>query len=513
VVRPWIFTLKDPTGRGIHLQSAKMHAEAREPFGFEDTRTIEDQPKAGQEIQHNGKCYTTVKEGLAFILLPKDQQAPTTRKQPEADGMAGQSVFYNPIQQYNRDLSVLAIRAFGESYLYSKWSERGRERFERRRSKRRHADANLDSDVVEELNHNGSLKRLKCGKNALEETVSNDSSGKENTTSVLVQKELVQQEVQVVGEGVNPSAQESATSADMLDNGVRLPGSEVDQATQESESKVEGPSSPKFRILDALSATGLRALRYAHELPFVSAVTANDLSTKAIEAIALNIKHNRLETKIHPIAGNAIAHMYSVAHPIKGVGTVWGKYEVVDLDPYGTAAPFLDAAVQSLSNGGLLCVTCTDSAVFASAGYPEKTYSLYGGLPVKGLHSHEGALRLVLHAISTAAARYGLAAEPLLSLSIDFYVRLFVRVRRSPHDVKFLAGKTMVIYSCDSGCGAWQTQNFAKNQPSLSSTGTSFFKHTAAQAPSTSPLCQHCGSKMHVSEAMFSLKALTVMLT
>jgi tRNA G26 N,N-dimethylase Trm1 len=32
-----------------------------------------------------------------------------------------------------------------------------------------------------------------------------------------------------------------------------------------------------------------------------------------------------------------------------------------DLDPYGTASPFLDAAVQAAKDGGLLCVTCTDA--------------------------------------------------------------------------------------------------------------------------------------------------------
>lgn len=30
------------------------------------------------------------------------------------------------------------------------------------------------------------------------------------------------------------------------------------------------------------------------------------------------------------------------------------KFDVIDLDPYGTAAPFLDAAVQSVKDGGKL---------------------------------------------------------------------------------------------------------------------------------------------------------------
>ena len=39
------------------------------------------------------------------------------------------------------------------------------------------------------------------------------------------------------------------------------------------------------------------------------------------------------------------------------------RFHVIDLDPYGSPAPFLDAAVQSTAEGGLICITCTDMAV------------------------------------------------------------------------------------------------------------------------------------------------------
>ena len=158
------------------------------------------------------------------------------------------------------------------------------------------------------------------------------------------------------------------------------------------------PLKPTFTILDALSATGLRALRYAHEIPFTTSITANDLLPAATKAIKLNVQHNKLEGKIKAVTGNALTHMYSLVgencKDDKGRTVPSGKYDVIDLDPYGTAAPFLDAAVQSVrDDGGLLCVTCTDAGVWASNGYPEKAYSLYGGIPIKGMHSHEGGLR------------------------------------------------------------------------------------------------------------------------
>ena len=48
----------------------------------------------------------------------------------------------------------------------------------------------------------------------------------------------------------------------------------------------------------------------------------------------------------------------------------------------------------------------------------------------------EKALRLVLQTISSVASRYGRYIEPLLSLSIDFYVRIFIRVQTSAMEVK-----------------------------------------------------------------------------
>ena len=39
------------------------------------------------------------------------------------------------------------------------------------------------------------------------------------------------------------------------------------------------------------------------------------------------------------------------------------KFHVIDLDPYGTAVPFIDAAVQAACGDTLLCVTSTDSRI------------------------------------------------------------------------------------------------------------------------------------------------------
>jgi tRNA (guanine26-N2/guanine27-N2)-dimethyltransferase len=73
-------------------------------------------PAADQYIAHEGKEYTTIREGLAYILIPASASK-TPQTTPKGENQP-QDVFYNPIQQFNRDLSVLAIKAYGEEAEY-----------------------------------------------------------------------------------------------------------------------------------------------------------------------------------------------------------------------------------------------------------------------------------------------------------------------------------------------------------------------------------------------------------
>ncbi|KAH7165468.1 S-adenosyl-L-methionine-dependent methyltransferase [Dactylonectria macrodidyma] len=397
---------------------------------------------ATSTVELGGKEYRTVKEGKATILVPQGAKIGEDRGEV-------QQVFYNPIQQYNRDLSVLAIKTYGEEIV-----EKRRKQYEARmvkQGKKRKRDDDIQKP-------------------------------KENATEV-----------------------EKPVSEDQPQ-----PQDPPKPDAEEKQHKSEPPKS-QFKILDALSASGLRALRYAHELPFVTSVKANDLSDSAAETIKMNVSHNGLEDKVSVTQGDALAHMYrAIADDLShrdrlGNSGKAHKFDVIDLDPYGTAAPFFDAAVQAVrDDGGLLCITCTDSAVWAGHSYCEKTYALYGGIPIKGLHSHESGLRLVLNGVATSAARYGLAIEPLLSLSIDFYTKFFIRVTKSPQSVKFLAAKTMLVYSCDNGCGAWETQPLMRSKPTPNKKGSSaYYKHTMALGPTTDRFCQHCGFKMHINGPMY----------
>lgn len=429
------------------------------------TNTIHAKPQAGQNITHDGKTYTTIKEGLAHILVPHGIPTSTDPKLSKEDTQR-QQVFYNPIQQFNRDLTVLAIKTFGQDLVQRK--QLRHEQF-RKKGERRKVRIQEEKRVAREL--------------------ATTKGAASNGESISKKRKLVEDETD---DNAAPSKKQRVTEND--EEGQE----EETDAAQDTPEGANGERKPwvaPFSILDALSATGLRALRFAQEIPFVTAVTSNDMSQQAVDSIKLNIKHNNLEDKVTANTGNAIAYMYSFCDK-KG-------YDVIDLDPYGTAAPFIDSAIQAINDEGLLCVTCTDSAIFASHGYLEKTYSQYGGLPLKGEPCHEGGIRLILHAIASSAGRYGMAIEPLLSLSIDYYVRVFVRMRKAPLDVKMLAGKTMIVYHCESGCGAWTTQFLARNKVTKNKNGAPLYKHGFAQGPSSDQHCHHCGFKTHLSGPMY----------
>lgn len=65
-------------------------------------------------------------------------------------------------------------------------------------------------------------------------------------------------------------------------------------------------SDNKIKILEALSATGLRSIRYAKEVTGVDEIIANDLMEEAVEMIKKNIKINDVENLVIPNQADAM---------------------------------------------------------------------------------------------------------------------------------------------------------------------------------------------------------------
>ncbi|XP_034739802.1 tRNA (guanine(26)-N(2))-dimethyltransferase [Etheostoma cragini] len=245
------------------------------------------------------------------------------------------------------------------------------------------------------------------------------------------------------------------------------------------------PFGPPFqrglRVLEGLAASGLRSVRFALEVPGLQSVTANDFSTKAAALIARNAQYNGVSHLLQASCRDASMLMYEMRGKKE-------RFDVIDLDPYGSPASFLDAAVQAVSEGGLLCVTCTDMAVMAGNS-GETCYSKYGSVSIKAKYCHEMALRIILHSLDQRAGVYQRYIQPLLSVSVDFYIRVFVRVFTGQATVKNSASKQALVYNC-VGCGSFHLQRMGRR-----TSNGKHMKYSPATGPPVGPECEHCGQR------------------
>ncbi|XP_021026344.1 tRNA (guanine(26)-N(2))-dimethyltransferase isoform X2 [Mus caroli] len=356
------------------------------------TRSCEERPPADP--------VATVTEGAAKIVFPSANE-----------------VFYNPVQEFNRDLTCAVITEFARIHLGAKGIQ------------------------------------IKV-------------PGEKDSEKIAV--DLSDQE------------EETAEKNENLAPGDRPRTAAVGEICEEG-----------LRVLEGLAASGLRSIRFALEVPGLQSVVANDASARAVELMHRNVELNGVAHLVQPNQADARMLMYQHQKAPE-------RFDVIDLDPYGSPAPFLDAAVQAVSDGGLLCVTCTDMAVLAGNS-GETCYSKYGAMALKSRACHEMALRIVLHSLDLHANCYQRYIVPLLSISADFYVRVFVRVFTGQAKVKSSASKQALVFQC-VGCGAFYLQRLGK----ASGDPGGRIKFSAACGPPVTPECEHCGQRHQLGGPMWA---------
>ncbi|KAL0540640.1 hypothetical protein IC582_020650 [Cucumis melo] len=262
--------------------------------------------------------------------------------------------------------------------------------------------------------------------------------------------------------------------------------------SEEQKEIVEGKEQrgPKpIRVLEALSASGLRALRYAREVEGVGQVVALDNDKASVEACQRNIKFNGSVACTKVESHLTDARVYMLTHP--------KEFDMVDLDPYGSPSIFLDSAVQSVVDGGMLMCTATDMAVLCG-GNGEVCYSKYGSYPLRGKYCHEMALRILLACIESHANRYKRYIVPVLSVQMDFYVRVFVRVYTSASAMKNTPLKLSYVYQC-TGCDSFHLQQIGRSVSKNNSV-----RYLPGFGPSVAQECSDCGKKFNMGGPIWS---------
>ncbi|WIA32628.1 hypothetical protein OEZ86_003431 [Tetradesmus obliquus] len=240
------------------------------------------------------------------------------------------------------------------------------------------------------------------------------------------------------------------------------------------------PAQAGARVLEGLAASGLRSIRYALELDGVSRIDANDVDPAVVESMRANIALNGPGVAARVVPTCSDARLLMLQNP--------EAYDAIDLDPYGTPAHFLDSALQAVAEGGLLAVTATDMAVLCGNS-GEVCWTKYGSYPIHRPYCHEAAVRILLACLESHANRYKRYIVPLLSVHMDFYIRVFVRVFTSAAEIKASASKQAYVWQ-SQGCDSWWLQPVGQQQQKGSST-----KHMPAHGPAVpSNRCPESGA-------------------
>ncbi len=201
--------------------------------------------------------------------------------------------------------------------------------------------------------------------------------------------------------------------------------------------------SREVRLCEPLSSSGIRGVRYAAEIQGVESVQINDISTRAVKLARHNVALNSLSSRVRVENGDANCLLSCHGAPKK-------RFDVVDLDPFGSPVPYIDSAIRALRNEGLLAATATDLAPLCGV-HPKACIRKYGGKPLRTEYCHELAIRLLLGCIASSAARQEIGIHVLFSHSTDHYLRAYVEIqygaKKADESIKNL-GYLLHCFSC-----------------------------------------------------------------
>lgn len=182
---------------------------------------------------------------------------------------------------------------------------------------------------------------------------------------------------------------------------------------------------------DPMVASGIREARYLQQIPeLFSKLYLGDISSSALE----NCKKT--------LEDNSISQENIEFHTKKAQELLYMKnYDCIEIDPFGSPVPFLDAALSQINHNGLLCVTATDTAALCGV-YPKKALRRYNLHIHKTLCYDELGIRGLIAYCQKQAGKYDKSLHVEMSFVYGHFYRIFFRVKESAqqslHDIKSL---------------------------------------------------------------------------
>jgi tRNA (guanine26-N2/guanine27-N2)-dimethyltransferase len=204
-----------------------------------------------------------------------------------------------------------------------------------------------------------------------------------------------------------------------------------------------------LRVLDTLAGCGVRSLRYylESEADYLWVNDGNHQLKRTIEqnlGAAIAPEHFRLT---HQDAHRVFFHCYQERD----------YYDLVDVDCFGSAVPYLNTMLWATKIGGLMYLTCTDGRTLTGHP-PEKTVQAYNAIARSHPAIQEQALRILIGATQQQAATKGLGIEPIFSLFTGQTYRVMLRLVSKP---QLTANNYGFLGYCHN-CGDYQTFSWRK---------------------------------------------------
>ncbi len=170
-------------------------------------------------------------------------------------------------------------------------------------------------------------------------------------------------------------------------------------------------------ICDLFGGSGIRGVRYKKEIDGVGDVTINDISSLANEYSEFNADSNGVEVNISQCEASLLLRRNR------------GKFDVIDIDPFGTPSYFVDSAAYSIKKNGLLCLTATDTSALCGT-YKAPCIRKYNAKPYKSEYCHENGVRILIGFAALTLAKYKKYVNVLMSHSSEHYMRTYLQVKK-----------------------------------------------------------------------------------
>ncbi len=198
----------------------------------------------------------------------------------------------------------------------------------------------------------------------------------------------------------------------------------------------------KLNVIDAFSATGVRGIRYALECKQTEHVIFNDLNPRAVEFIKKNIVVNKLEV------GYEVLRKDSRILFLEKRG--WAS--LIDIDPFGTPAPYIDAATNACANLCLVGITATDTAPLCGT-YPKVALRRYFTKTLRFDAMQEQGMRVLISFLVREFAKHDKAFYPLICLAERHYFRIIGMVKKGSGEANKVVGKAKGYLNVCMNCG------------------------------------------------------------